>query len=82
MKSFSELTGKEKSTELLRWICVPAAAVLGVLALHLIVGFVMTSVLAQLCRLNPQHALAAERFPDQNGHRPATVISSESGMRS
>ena len=48
MKSFSELTGKEKSTELLRWICVPAAAVLGVLALRIIAGFVMRPVLAQL----------------------------------
>ena len=48
MKSSSELTGKEKSTELLRWICVPAAAVLGVLALRLIAGFVMPPVLAQL----------------------------------
>lgn len=48
MKSFSELTGKEKSTELLRWLCVPAAAVIGVLALRLIAGFVMPPVLAQL----------------------------------
>ncbi len=48
MKSFSELTGKEKSTELLRWICVPAAAVLGVLALRIIAGFVMPRVPAQL----------------------------------
>ena len=82
MKSFSELTGKEKSTELLRWICVPAAAVLGVLALCIIAGFVMPPVLAQRCRLNPQHALAAERLLGQNGHRTATVISSQSGMRS
>ena len=48
MKSFSELTGKEKSTELLRWICVPAAAVLGVLALRIIAGFVMPRAAAQL----------------------------------
>lgn len=48
MKSFSELTGKEKSTEQLRWFCVPAVAVLGVLALRIIAGFVMTPVLAQL----------------------------------
>lgn len=48
MKSFSELTGKEKITELLLWLCVPAAAVLGVLALRLIAGFVMPPVLAQL----------------------------------
>ena len=48
IKSFSELTGKEKSTELLRWICVPAAAVLGVLALRFIVGFVMPRAAAQL----------------------------------
>ena len=47
MKSFSELTGKEKSIELLRWICVPAAAVLGVLAVHLIARFVMPPALAQ-----------------------------------
>ena len=48
MKSFSELTGKEKSIERLRWICVPAAAVLGVLGLRIIAGFVMPPVLAQL----------------------------------
>ena len=48
MRSFSELTGKEKSAELLQWLCVPAAAVLGVLALRIIVGFVMQHVLAQL----------------------------------
>ena len=48
MKSFSELTGKEKSTERLRWVCVPAAAVLGVLALRIIAGFVMPPALAQL----------------------------------
>ena len=48
MKSFAELTGKEKSTERLRWVCVPAAAVLGVLVLRVIAGFVMTPVLAQL----------------------------------
>ncbi len=82
MKSFSELTGKEKSTELRRWLCVPAAAVLGVLALRIIAGFVMLSALAHRCRLNPQHALAAERLRGQNGHRTATVISSQSGMRS
>lgn len=48
MKSFTELTGKEKSIELLRWIGVPAAAVLGVLALRIIAGFVMPRVPAQL----------------------------------
>lgn len=48
MKSFPELTGKEKSTELLRWICVPAAAILGVFALRLIVVFVMPRAAAQL----------------------------------
>lgn len=48
MKSFSELTRKEKGTELLRWLCVPAAAVLGVLALRIIAGFVMRPALAQL----------------------------------
>ncbi|MBC7819478.1 MAG: hypothetical protein IAG10_21555 [Planctomycetaceae bacterium] len=48
MKSFSELTRKEKSIERLRWLCVPAAAVLGVLALHIIAGFVMPPALAQL----------------------------------
>lgn len=45
MKSFSERTGKEKNTELLRWVCVPAAAVLGVLAPRIIAGFVMQPVL-------------------------------------
>ena len=48
MKSFSELTGKEKSTELLRWLCAPAAAVLGVLALRIIAGFVIPPALSQL----------------------------------
>ena len=48
MKSFSELTGKEKSSERLRWICVPAAAVLGVFVLRIIAGFVMMPALALL----------------------------------
>ncbi len=48
MKSFSELTGKEKSTELLRWICVPAAAVFVVFAFRSIAGFVMPPAVAQL----------------------------------
>lgn len=47
MKSFSELTGKEKSIELLRWVCVPVAAVLGVFVLRTIAGFVMMPALAQ-----------------------------------
>ena len=48
MKSFSELTRKEKSTERLRWVCVPIAAVLGVFVLRIIAGFVMMPALAQL----------------------------------
>lgn len=34
MQPFSELSGKEKSVEILRWVCVPAAAVLGCLAVR------------------------------------------------
>src|SRR2546426_11861014 len=62
MKSFSELTGKEKSTELLRWICVPVAAVLGVLALRLIAGFVMSPALAQLSGAAAMPASDFRRF--------------------
>ena len=62
MKSFSELTGKEKSTELLRWVCVPAAAVLGVLALRIIVGFVMPRAAAQLPGSVAMHTSDFRRF--------------------
>jgi hypothetical protein len=48
MKSFSELTGIEKTFEILRWICVPVAAVLGVVALGMMVRVVMPPSLAQL----------------------------------
>ncbi len=48
MKSVTELTLKEKNIELLRWLCVPTAAVLGVLALHIVAGFVMRPALSQL----------------------------------
>ena len=48
MKSFSELTGTEKAVEVVRWVCVPAAAVLGVLALGIVANFVMPPAVAQL----------------------------------
>ena len=48
MKPFSELTRTEKRTELLRWLGVPVAAVLGVIALHIIAGFVVSRAVAQL----------------------------------
>jgi len=41
VNSFSELTRKEKNTELLRWISVLPAAVLGRLAAQIIIGVVM-----------------------------------------
>ena len=47
MKRFSDLTGKEKLVELLRWLLVPAAAVLGVLALGFIAGLLIPPLLAQ-----------------------------------
>ena len=47
MKSFSELTRKEKVVELLRWIIVPPAAVLGVLAVRIIAGVVKPPAVAQ-----------------------------------
>lgn len=48
MKRFSELTGKEKLIELLRWLLVPAAAVLAVFALRFVAGLLMPPALAQL----------------------------------
>ena len=48
MKSFPELTGKEKSIELLRWCCVPVASLLGIVALRIIAGLVMSPALAHL----------------------------------
>jgi hypothetical protein len=47
MKPFSELTGREKAIELLRWICVPATAVLAIVAVRVIAGFLMPPALAQ-----------------------------------
>jgi hypothetical protein len=46
MKSFAELTGKAKAIELARWICVPAAAVLGSVVPRIIAGFVMPRAMA------------------------------------
>jgi len=48
MKSFSELTGKEKAVELLRWILVPPAAGLAVFALQFVARFVWPPAYAQL----------------------------------
>jgi hypothetical protein len=48
MRTFSELTGKERALELVRWVCVPAAAVLVVFALQMIARLVMPPVFAQL----------------------------------
>ncbi|MBI5761038.1 MAG: hypothetical protein HZA46_21145 [Planctomycetales bacterium] len=48
MKSFSELTGKEKSIEWLRWICVPPAAVLASLAPRIVVSLVISPAVARL----------------------------------
>jgi hypothetical protein len=39
MKSFSELTGKEKLIELLRWLCIPPAAMLGFVVAYYGGGF-------------------------------------------
>lgn len=48
MKSFSELTGKEKSLELLRWLLVPAVAAVIVVAPGFIASIVMPRAAAQL----------------------------------
>jgi hypothetical protein len=48
MKPFSDLTGKEKSIELLRWVFVLPASVLAVLALGIIAGVAMPPTMAQL----------------------------------
>jgi len=48
MKSFSELTSKEKSIELLRWLFVLPASVLAVLTLCLLAGIAMPPTMAQL----------------------------------
>lgn len=41
MKRFSELTGKEKLIELLRWLCVPVASVGSVFVVRLMAGLVI-----------------------------------------
>ena len=41
MKAFSELTGQEKSVELLRWLLVPVAAALAVIVPDIIARLVM-----------------------------------------
>ena len=41
MKSFSELTGKEKAVEFLRWAFVPCAALLAVIVPGVIARFLM-----------------------------------------
>ena len=48
MKRFSELTGKEKLIELIRWLSVPVAAVVSVMALGLIAAAVTPRLRAQL----------------------------------
>ena len=48
MKRFSELTGQEKALELLRWLCVPLVAALGVVAVGMFAGAVISPILAQL----------------------------------
>ena len=48
MRPFSELGGKEKLIEALRWICVPVAAVLVVLALRIVGRIAMPIPRAQL----------------------------------
>jgi len=47
MRSFSELTGREKAVEVVRWFCVPAAAVLIVVAVRIVASFAMPPVYAQ-----------------------------------
>jgi len=47
MRSFSELTGKEKAVEVVRWLCVPIVAVLAGLAIQIIAGFIIGSVFAR-----------------------------------
>lgn len=48
MKPFSVLTRTEKRIELLRWLGVPVAAVLGVVVLHIIAGLVVSRAVAQI----------------------------------
>ena len=47
MKPFSALTGKEKALELLRWLCVPIAAVLAVAILIFIARLAMPPTYVQ-----------------------------------
>ena len=61
-KSLSYLSGRETSNERLRWLCVPAAAVLGVHTLRIITGFVMQPVLAQLAQLSGSAAMPTSDF--------------------
>jgi hypothetical protein len=47
MKPFAELTGQQKALELVRWLCVPAAAVLAVIVLSLLARLAIPPVYAQ-----------------------------------
>jgi hypothetical protein len=71
MKSFSELTGKEKSIECLRWICVPPAAVLASLAPRIVASLVMSPVVALL---PGTPAMPASDFSRYFLHRIFTVV--------
>lgn len=61
MKLFSELTGKEKTIEVLRWFCVTPAAVLASLAPRLTAGLLMSPAVAQ--------PIGMPRLPDSDYSR-------------
>ena len=62
MKPLTELTGKETSIELLRWILVPAAAVFVVFALRQLAGLLMPPALAQPPGISPATLSDLQRF--------------------
>jgi len=62
MKPFSDLTGKEKSIEVLRWICVPVAALVGAMAVPMVLRLLIPPPMAQLPGTPPTPGADVQRY--------------------
>lgn len=62
MKPFSELTAAEKSVEVLRWLCVPVAAVVGAMAVPMVLRLLIPPAMAQLPGTPPAPTADLQRY--------------------